>query len=71
MPRGHIVLTTKWIYEVLLPQPAKMTSIRLLLSIAAAECLTLYQWDIKQAFLSAKLPYAVYVEPSEGLKDEG
>ena len=48
-----------------------MTSIRLLLSIAAAECLTLYQWDIKQAFLSAKLPYAVYVEPPEGLKDEG
>ena len=101
VPRGHRVLTTKWVYdlktgpngEVLrwksrivvrgfeqregldygdtFSATAKMTSIRLLLSIAAAECLTLYQWDIKQAFLSAKLPYAVYVEPPEGLKDEG
>ena len=50
---------------------AKMTSVRLLLSMAAMSSWPLYQLDIKNAFLHDDLAEEVYIEQPPGFVTQG
>jgi hypothetical protein len=49
----------------------KLDALRLILSLAASENLTIYQLDIDQAFLLGALDEVVYAYPPAGCEDQG
>lgn len=50
---------------------AKLTSVRLLISITASCSWTLHQLDVKNAFLNGDLHETIYMDPPPGFRAEG
>uniref|UniRef100_A0A2N9G5A4 Integrase catalytic domain-containing protein n=1 Tax=Fagus sylvatica TaxID=28930 RepID=A0A2N9G5A4_FAGSY len=50
---------------------AKLTSVRLLVSLAASHSWPLYQLDVKNAFLHGNLLETIYMDPPPGFRAEG
>ncbi|GJS63852.1 retrovirus-related pol polyprotein from transposon TNT 1-94 [Tanacetum coccineum] len=76
LPAGKKALQSKWVfrgvdyYEIFSPV-MKMTTIRLVLSIVAAENLHLEQLDVKTAFLHGHLDEDIYMTQPEGFQSAG
>ncbi|KAJ8884497.1 hypothetical protein PR048_016354 [Dryococelus australis] len=54
--------------EDIFAQLARMTMLRVLLSVAAERGLQLQQLNVRSAFLKSKLPASVYTKPPDGLQ---
>ena len=50
---------------------AKLTTVRLLVSLAASQSWPLYQLDVKNAFLNGDLQETIYMDPPPGFRAEG
>lgn len=49
----------------------KLTSVRLLVSLAATHSWPLHQFDIKNAFLHGELLETIYMDPPPGFRAKG
>ena len=50
---------------------AKLTTVRLLISLAASHLWPLHQLDVKNAFLYGDLQETIYMDPPPGFRAEG
>nr|GEU43082.1 Gag-Pol polyprotein [Tanacetum cinerariifolium] len=71
-----MVIALKWIYKVkldeygdVLKNKARLEAIRIFIANAASKNTTVYQMDVKTAFLNGELKKEVYVSQPEGIVD--
>ncbi|GJY70681.1 retrovirus-related pol polyprotein from transposon TNT 1-94 [Tanacetum coccineum] len=62
-PDSAMIIALKWIYKV------KLDTIRIFIANAASKNMTVYQMDVKTAFLNGELKEEVYVHQPEGFVD--
>ncbi|GJX27042.1 putative ribonuclease H-like domain-containing protein [Tanacetum coccineum] len=65
-PDCAMIIALKWIYKVKLDE---LEAIRIFLANAASKNMTVYQMDVKTAFLNGELKEVVYVSQPEGFVD--
>ncbi|GKE91798.1 retrovirus-related pol polyprotein from transposon TNT 1-94, partial [Tanacetum coccineum] len=65
-PDRAMIIALKWIYKVKLDE---LEAIRIFLANAASKNMTVYQMDVKTAFLNGELKEEVYVSQPEGFVD--
>ena len=58
-------------YDETFAPTARMTSIRVLMQLAAEYGLILHQMDVKNAYLNAPIDYELYVEQPQGYEEVG
>ncbi|GJV70591.1 retrovirus-related pol polyprotein from transposon TNT 1-94 [Tanacetum coccineum] len=74
-PDCAMIIALKWIYKVKLDEyesfapVARLEAIRIFLANAASKNMTVYQMDVKTAFLNGELKEEVYVSQPEGFVD--
>ncbi|GFQ02696.1 retrovirus-related pol polyprotein from transposon tnt 1-94 [Phtheirospermum japonicum] len=75
LPKDRKAIGCKWIegvdYDEIFSPVAKVTSIRFVLSIAAAYDLEVEQMDVKMAFLHGDLEEEIYMRQPEGFETKG
>ncbi|GJW04738.1 retrovirus-related pol polyprotein from transposon TNT 1-94 [Tanacetum coccineum] len=74
-PNCVMIIALKWIYKVKLDEyesfapVARLEAIRIFLANVASKNMTVYQMDVKTAFLNGELKEEVYVSQPEGFVD--
>ncbi|GKC21834.1 retrovirus-related pol polyprotein from transposon TNT 1-94, partial [Tanacetum coccineum] len=71
-PDSAMIIALKWIYKVKLDEYAPITrleAIRIFIANAASKNMTVYQMDVKTAFLNGELREEFYVYQPEGFVD--
>nr|GFA47726.1 hypothetical protein [Tanacetum cinerariifolium] len=69
-PDCVMIIALKWIYKVKLDEyVARIEAIRIFIANAASKNMTIYQIDVKTAFLNGELKEEVYVSQPEGFVD--
>ena len=58
-------------YNATFAPVAKLTTVRLLISLATSNSWPLHQLDVKNAFLNDKLDETIYMDPPPGFRAEG
>ena len=67
--KGYSQIYGKDYFETFAPT-AKMTSLRILMQVAAHDNLVLNQMDVKTAYLNAPIDCDIYIEQPEGYKND-
>ncbi|GJR25201.1 retrovirus-related pol polyprotein from transposon TNT 1-94 [Tanacetum coccineum] len=64
-----MIIALKWIYKESFTLAARLEAIRIFIANAASKNITVYQMDVKTAFLNGELKEEVYVNQPEGFID--
>ncbi|GJZ26448.1 retrovirus-related pol polyprotein from transposon TNT 1-94 [Tanacetum coccineum] len=69
-PDNVFLIKLKWIYKESFAPVARIEAIRIFVANAAHKNMTIYQMDVKTAFLNGELKEEVYVSQPEGFVDQ-
>ncbi|GKF25830.1 retrovirus-related pol polyprotein from transposon TNT 1-94 [Tanacetum coccineum] len=68
-PDCVLIITLKWIYKFKLDEYGDVLKNKIFIANAASKNMTIYQMDVKPAFLNGELKEEVYVSQPEGFVD--
>nr|GEV00924.1 copia protein [Tanacetum cinerariifolium] len=68
-PECVMIIALKWIYKESFAPVARIEAIRIFIANTASKNMTVYQMDVKTAFLNGELKEEVYVSQPEGFVD--
>ncbi|RVX17651.1 Retrovirus-related Pol polyprotein from transposon TNT 1-94 [Vitis vinifera] len=71
LPEGVKKIGVKWVFKTKLNENGKWDTIRMVIALAARNGWSVYQLDVKSAFLHGELNEAVFIEQPQGYEKKG